>query len=81
MATCACLADGIIIHGVDGTREVAVPRGTGRPGQGDALDALWAAVRENRPCRHDARWGRATVEIVLAILESSQIGRETAVDG
>ena len=37
---------GILIHGLDGTREVAVPRGTGRPGQGDALDALWDAVQE-----------------------------------
>ena len=36
---------GILIHGLDGTREVAVPRGTGRPGQGDALDALWHAVQ------------------------------------
>jgi phthalate 4,5-cis-dihydrodiol dehydrogenase len=64
-------ADGLIIHGVDGTREVAVPRGIGRPGQGDALDALWAALREGRRCLHDARWGRATVRVVLAILQSS----------
>jgi phthalate 4,5-cis-dihydrodiol dehydrogenase len=63
--------DGLLIHGVDGTREVAVPRGIGRPGQGDALDALWAALREGRRCLHDARWGRATVRVVLAILQSS----------
>ena len=64
----AAVPDGILIHGLDGTREIAVPRGVGRPGQGDALDALWAAVREGRPCMHDARWGRATVEVILAIL-------------
>jgi phthalate 4,5-cis-dihydrodiol dehydrogenase len=69
-------ADGIIIHGIDGTREVAVPRGPGRPGQGDALDALWAAVREGRQCVHDARWGRATVEVILAILQSARTRRE-----
>jgi phthalate 4,5-cis-dihydrodiol dehydrogenase len=63
--------DGLLIHGLDGTREVAVPRGVGRPGQGDALDALWAALREGRRSIHDARWGRATVEVVLAILRSS----------
>jgi phthalate 4,5-cis-dihydrodiol dehydrogenase len=70
--------DGILIHGLDGTREVAVPRGVGRPGQGDAIDALWAAVREGRPCMHDARWGRVTVEVILAILQSSKSRREVA---
>jgi phthalate 4,5-cis-dihydrodiol dehydrogenase len=70
--------DGILIHGTDGTREVAVPRGPGRPGHGDAIDAFWAAVRESRPCLHDARWGRTTVEIILAMLESSASRREVA---
>jgi phthalate 4,5-cis-dihydrodiol dehydrogenase len=68
--------NGILIHGTDGTREAAVPRGPGRPGQGDALDALWEALREGRRCVHDARWGRGTVEIILAILQSSKSHRE-----
>jgi phthalate 4,5-cis-dihydrodiol dehydrogenase len=70
------LPNGILIHGTHGTREVPVPRGPGRPGQGDALDALWEAVREGRRSVHDARWGRATVEIILAILQSSKSHRE-----
>jgi phthalate 4,5-cis-dihydrodiol dehydrogenase len=69
-------ANGILIHGTQGTREITVPRGAGRPGHGDALDALWEAVRTGRRCAHDARWGRATVEIVLAILQSSKSHRE-----
>jgi phthalate 4,5-cis-dihydrodiol dehydrogenase len=68
--------DGIRIHGRDGTRDLAVPRGIGRPGQGDALDALWQAVRENRPSTHDARWGRDTIEVILAVLRSSRERRE-----
>jgi phthalate 4,5-cis-dihydrodiol dehydrogenase len=68
--------NGILIHGTQGTRETAVPRGAGRPGHGDALDALWEAIRNGRRCAHDARWGRATVEIVLAILQSSKSHRE-----
>jgi len=68
--------NGILIHGTNGTREVAVARGPGRPGQGDALDALWEAVREGRRCVHDARWARATVETIVAILESSKTHRE-----
>ena len=67
---------GILIHGVDGTREVAVPRGTGRPGQGDALDALWDAVREGKRSIHDARWGRDTIAVILAVLESSNAPAE-----
>jgi phthalate 4,5-cis-dihydrodiol dehydrogenase len=67
---------GVVVHGVDGTREVAVPRGVGRPGQGDALDALWRAVREGQPSMHDARWGRDTIEVILAILQSSRERRE-----
>lgn len=69
-------ADGLIIHGVDGTRAVAVPRGVGRPGQGDVLDALCGALRDGQPCRHDARWGRNTVQIILAVLQSSAEQRE-----
>ena len=67
---------GILIHGLDGTREVAVPRGTGRPGQGDALDALWHAVRDGKPSIHDARWGRDTIAVILAVLESSKHRKE-----
>lgn len=67
---------GILIHGLDGTREIQAPRGIGRPGQGDALDALWQAVREGRPCIHDARWGRDTIAVILAVLESSKAQRE-----
>ncbi len=65
-------ADGILIHGADGTTEVAVPKGIGRPGQGDALDALWAAIREGRGSIHDAKWGRETVAALLAIQQSSK---------
>jgi phthalate 4,5-cis-dihydrodiol dehydrogenase len=72
--------DGLLIHGLDGTREVAVPRGVGRPGQGDALDALWAALRDGRRSIHDARWGRATVAVVLAILRSSASRAEVLIE-
>jgi phthalate 4,5-cis-dihydrodiol dehydrogenase len=67
---------GLVLHGLDGTREIAVPRGIGRSGQGDALDALWQAVREGRPSIHDARWGRDTVAVILAALQSSNERRE-----
>jgi phthalate 4,5-cis-dihydrodiol dehydrogenase len=68
--------NGLLVHGPDGTREIAVSRGKGRPGQGDALDALWRAVREGEPSLHDAQWGRGTVEVILAVLQSSNDRRE-----
>lgn len=68
--------NGVFIHGRTGTREIAVPRGIGRPGQGDALDSLWQAVRYGRPNRHDARWGRDTIAVILAVLESAKERRE-----
>jgi phthalate 4,5-cis-dihydrodiol dehydrogenase len=74
-------ADGLVVHGTDGTHVMAVARGLGRPGQGDVLDALWAALREGRPCVHNAQWGRATVEILLAITQSSASRREIIVSG
>jgi phthalate 4,5-cis-dihydrodiol dehydrogenase len=69
-------ADGLIVHGVAGTRQIAVERGTGRPGQGDVLDALWAAVREGQPDHHDARWGKATLEVAHGVLQSARERRE-----
>jgi phthalate 4,5-cis-dihydrodiol dehydrogenase len=68
--------NGVTLHGIEGTRQLTVPTGPGRPGQGDALDALWMTIRENRRCIHDARWGRASVEAVLALLRSAQERRE-----
>ncbi len=68
--------NGITAYGVDGVREIDVERGPGRPGQGDTLDALWAAVREGRRDFHDARWGKATLEVALSILQSARERRE-----
>jgi phthalate 4,5-cis-dihydrodiol dehydrogenase len=68
--------NGVTIHGIEGTRQLAVPTGPGRPGQGDALDALWMAIRDKRRCIHDARWAKASVEAVLALLHSAQERRE-----
>lgn len=72
--------DGLFVYDTDGLHEVTVERGVGRPGHGDALDALWGAVREGRRDAHDARWGKASVEIVHAILESARRRREIPLD-
>jgi len=70
--------NGITLYGQEGRRELPVERGVGRPGQGDVLDCLWSAVRRDGPIIHDARWGKATLEVVLAILKSARERREIA---
>jgi phthalate 4,5-cis-dihydrodiol dehydrogenase len=71
-------ANGVLLYDEGGVREMAVPRGPGWAGHGDALDALLAAVREGRPCPMDARWGKANVEAMLAVLRSARERREIA---
>jgi len=72
--------NGLLVYGTDGLREVEVPRDAGWAGHGNALGALWRAVREDAPDYHDARWGKASVEIVLAILQSARERREIALE-
>jgi hypothetical protein len=57
-------------------KEMAVPRGVGRPGQRDALDALWGTIREYHPCVRRREMGQATTAVILAITESSRTPRE-----
>lgn len=45
----------------------AVPRA-------EVVDALWAAVRDRVPPLLDGRWGRTTVAICTAMLESARLG-------
>ncbi|MBN8965868.1 MAG: Gfo/Idh/MocA family oxidoreductase [Rhizobiales bacterium] len=80
-------ADGVSIYGRDGLREIPIPRGEGMPGRREVLDDMRAAIESGRKPVHDGRWGKATVEVALAILCSSREGREVflehqvAVDG
>jgi hypothetical protein len=48
------------------------------------LEELYQAVRHHKPIVHDGRWGEATLEVCLAIVESArthadvQLSRQTA---
>lgn len=54
---------------VESLPKPAVPRA-------EVLDELCAAVFDGKPALHDARWGTATLEVCLAMLESARSGRE-----
>ena len=65
--------EGLYVYDSDGRRDVEVAsEGHGR----GELTELRNALREDRPTFPDARWGMATLEVILAILESSRERRE-----
>ncbi len=66
--------DGLIIYGDGGPR--SVPLGQELKGRAAELDELYHAIVEDRPVAHDGRWAMATLEVCLAIMESSENGKE-----
>jgi phthalate 4,5-cis-dihydrodiol dehydrogenase len=67
---------GVALYGPEGRSDIPIDRGVGRPGHGDVLDSLWNALRHGQRDFHDARWGKATLEVLLAILYSGREHRE-----
>ncbi len=61
--------DGVYVYDADGRREVPCPPHHGRTAE---LVELYDAVTEDRAPLLDARWGMATTEVCLAIIESSR---------
>jgi phthalate 4,5-cis-dihydrodiol dehydrogenase len=85
IATCARgelrgSADGVLVYGEDGRREVAIPQGPRFTGRGNVLDDLAAAIRGGHKPVHDGRWGKATLEVALAIQASAREGREITLE-
>jgi phthalate 4,5-cis-dihydrodiol dehydrogenase len=81
IATCARgelrgSVDGVLLYGMDGRREIALPEGPRFAGRGNVLDDLAAAIRAGQRPLHDGRWGKATLEAALAIQTSAREGRE-----
>ncbi|GAA4336735.1 Gfo/Idh/MocA family oxidoreductase [Pigmentiphaga soli] len=68
---------GIYVHDDGGTRDVPLT-GSADPKAGRIaeLEELYAAVVLDRPVRHSGPWGMATLEVCLAIMQSSRERRE-----
>jgi len=69
-------ADGILVYGDDGVREIAGRKPRVYPDKDNVIDEFYAAVVDGVPPRHDARWGRATMAAAIALLQSAREGRE-----
>jgi phthalate 4,5-cis-dihydrodiol dehydrogenase len=83
VATCArgdlrASANGVFVYGEDGKREIALPGGGRYSGRHNVLDDMRTAISSGRSPVHDGRWGKATVEVALAIQQSARERREVA---
>lgn len=65
--------DGLIIYGEEGRREIPLP--TRQRARAAELQELYDGIVHDRPVFHDGRWGMATLEACLGILESSRTGQ------
>jgi phthalate 4,5-cis-dihydrodiol dehydrogenase len=66
--------DGLYVYTEDGKREITVPRGS--RGREAELGEFYEAIVYGRPVAHDGRWGEATLEVCLGILQSGAERRE-----
>ncbi len=62
--------DGLFIYGETEKREIRLPAGS--RGREAEVEELYQAVVNDRPVFHDGRWGEATLEVCLAMLESAE---------
>jgi len=69
-------ADGLSVYGVAGRREIPIPQGRAFPDKCAVIDELYEAVANDRVPLHDGEWGKATMEVSLAILTSARERRE-----
>jgi phthalate 4,5-cis-dihydrodiol dehydrogenase len=77
VATCArgdlrASADGVYLYAEEGKREIALPGGGKYSGRHNVLDDMRAAILEGQKPVHDGRWGKATLEVALAIQQSAR---------
>jgi phthalate 4,5-cis-dihydrodiol dehydrogenase len=73
-------ADGLFIYDRNGKREVALPKSLAMPGRSEVLDDMIAAIRTGKPPLQGGRWGKANVEVTLALLQSARERREVMLE-
>jgi phthalate 4,5-cis-dihydrodiol dehydrogenase len=69
--------DGLVVYGDDGVTQMTLGKDLAQAGRMNVIDELYGAVVEGVAPIHTARWGMATLEVCLALLESSK--KETEV--
>ncbi|HZZ94256.1 MAG TPA: Gfo/Idh/MocA family oxidoreductase [Usitatibacter sp.] len=72
------LPNGVVVYGDDAPEDNELARP--RVPRAEVIDELYAAVIGNAPPLHDGRWGRASLEVCLGILQSAREAREIALE-
>ncbi|MDX6740624.1 Gfo/Idh/MocA family oxidoreductase [Actinocorallia sp. A-T 12471] len=67
-------ADGLIVHGDHGRREIAVPADT--DASSGAIQNMYDVLYRGAPVLRGGRWGQATTEVLTAIVSSAAERRE-----
>ena len=62
------------MYGEDGRRKIDLT--VGSRGREAEVEELYEAVVNDRPVFHDGRWGEATLEVCLGMIQSSAEKRE-----
>jgi phthalate 4,5-cis-dihydrodiol dehydrogenase len=68
--------DGVTVYGRDGRRERILTPGRAFPDKGAVIDELYDAITEQHEPLRNGRWGKATMEVSLAILQSAKTRQE-----
>jgi phthalate 4,5-cis-dihydrodiol dehydrogenase len=69
-------ADGVLIYDQEGRRELAVTRGPAFPDKASVVDEMLQAIGTGVSPLHDGAWGKATMEVSAAVLQSARERRE-----
>ena len=67
-------ADGLIIYGPEEREEI--PLATDESGRDAVISELYEAVVNDHPPAHSGQWGKANLEVCLAVLESAENRKE-----
>jgi phthalate 4,5-cis-dihydrodiol dehydrogenase len=73
-------ADGLLQYDQFGAHKINIERGPSIPGRHQVLDEMGRALRLGVRPTHDGHWGKATLEVALAIAQSAAEGREVALE-
>ena len=67
-------SDGVIVYGNEGKREIVLP--PVKASKEKVIEEFYNAVVNDRLLIHNGRWGKATLEVCLAVLRSAHERRE-----
>ena len=72
--------DGVMVYGKKGPVEIKIPPGRAFPDKSSVIDELYESIVQGRDPVRNGRWGKATMEASLAVLESARTKKEIVLE-